>query len=234
VIDTTGSMGDEIDYLKNEFIGISRAIFDNYPNAAQRWSVVAYRDTGDSYVVRTHDFESDPNTIHNELAALSADGGGDFPEAPDQALTASAQLGWRADSTTARLVFWVADAPHHDDKAAAMAAAIQSLRDRQVHIYPVASSGVDEFTELSMRAAAQISGGRYLFLTDDSGVGYDHLEPSLPCYFVTKLNAMIARVVDIELSGMYRQPDATDIIRTEGNPIDGTCQLASGATAFAY
>jgi hypothetical protein len=41
-------------------------------------------------------------------------------------------------------------------------------------------------------------------------------------------------MVDIELSGAYREPDAAEIIRTGGNPQDGSCALASGEIVFAY
>jgi hypothetical protein len=138
------------------------------------------------------------------------------------------QLAWRTDKNTARLAFWVADAPHHAEKADAMVAALRAARSIDVHLYPVASSGVDELTELTMRTAAQLTGGRYLFLTDDSQVGGAHKEPSVPCYFVTHLDNAILRMVDIELSGQYREPAAMDIIRTGGNPQDGACQLESG------
>ena len=50
-----------------------------------------------------------------------------------------------------------------------------------------------------MRSAAQLTGGRYLFLTDDSGVGGEHKEPNIPCYFVTRLDHAILRMVDIEM-----------------------------------
>jgi sirohydrochlorin ferrochelatase len=86
------------------------------------------------------------------LNLASADGGGDFPEAPDQALAKAAELSWRATDNTARLAFWVADAPHHPENAAAMSAAIGALHEHAVHVYPVASSGVDELTELTMRS----------------------------------------------------------------------------------
>ena len=74
-----------------------------------------------------------------------------------------------------------------------MANSLRVTRDQGVHVYPVASSGVDELTELSMRSAAQLTGGRYLFLTDDSGVGGEHKEPSIPCYVVTKLDDALLR-----------------------------------------
>jgi len=144
------------------------------------------------------------------------------------------QLGWRGDPTTARLAFWVADAPHHADRAAQIAAAIDVAAGQDVHLYPVASSGVDELTEYSMRAAAQLTLGRYLFLTDDSGVGGEHKEPSIPCYFVTRLDDAILRMVDIEMSGDYHEPDSADVIRAGGNPADGACRLASGQTVFVF
>ncbi|WP_438003394.1 vWA domain-containing protein [Sorangium sp. So ce321] len=234
IIDTTGSMGDEITYLQTEFIALSDAIFARYPDAAQRWSLVVYRDTEDDYIVRWFDFRTDPGEFQVKLAEQGADGGGDTPEAPDMALFKAADLSWRTDDDTARLAFWVADAPHHDSNAADMADGIRALRDRGVHVYPVASSGVDELTELSMRSAAQLTGGRYLFLTDDSGVGGAHKEPTIPCYYVTKLDRAILRMVDIELSGVYREPEPSEVIRTGGDPLDGACELSSGSEVLAY
>jgi hypothetical protein len=98
----------------------------------------------------------------------------------------------------------------------------------------VASSGVNEMTELTMREAAQLTGGRYLFLTDDSGIGGEHKEPSIPCYFVTHLDQAILRMVDIELSGMYREPTASEIVRTGGDPQDGACMLDSGQSVAVF
>lgn len=77
----------------------------------------------------------------------------------------------------------------------------------------------------TMRSAAQLTGGRYLFLTDDSGVGGLHLEPSIPCYFVTRLDAALLRMIDIELSGVYHEPAPQEILREGGDPQDGACAL---------
>jgi hypothetical protein len=234
VIDTTGSMGDELAYLQTEFLAISTSIETSYPDAEQRWSLVLYRDRGDVYTTRPFDFEANPEVFRQNLAAQAAGGGGDIPEAPDAALAAMNQLSWRSGDATARLAFWVADAPHHADKAPALKATIEAAEAQGVHIYPVASSGVDELTELTMRSAAQLTGGRYLFLTDDSGVGGSHKEPSIPCYFVTKLDSAILRMVDIEMSGAYREPSAAEVIRTGGDPQDGRCTLESGQTVYVF
>jgi hypothetical protein len=144
------------------------------------------------------------------------------------------QLHWSADDSTAKLAFWVTDAPHHDDRAQEMADAIRGVGKLGVHVYPVAASGVDELAEVSMRTAAELTGGRYLFLTNDSGVGGDHKEPTIPCYFVTKLDVAIERMVDIELSGQYREPDTSEVLRTGGNPQDGACTLDSGESVLVF
>ena len=234
VIDTTGSMGDELGYLQTEFIAISSAIEAKYPNAEQRWSLVLYKDEGDQYVSRWFDFRSDAQDFRGHLAEQSASGGGDFPEAPDAAFEVMNQLSWRGGPDTARLAFWVADAPHHAENAATLEAGIEAAEAQGIHIYPVASSGIDELTELTMRSAAQLTGGRYLFLTDDSGVGNSHKEPSIPCYFVTKLDSAILRMVDVEMTGEYREPTADELVRASGDPQDGTCTLQSGQPAFAF
>jgi hypothetical protein len=228
VIDTTGSMGDEIAYLQREFTDLSSAIEQAYPAAEQRWAMVVYKDIGDSYVTRQFDFRTDLNALRTDLLAQSAGGGGDFPESPDAAFEQINKFQWRSGDSVARLAFWVADAPHHDSRADAMAAALKATQTQDIHVYPVASSGVDEFTELTMRTSAQLTGGRYLFLTNDSGIGGAHKEPSIPCYFVTRLDHAILRMVDIEMTGVYREPTKEQIIRTGGDPQDGSCQLESG------
>jgi len=234
VIDTTGSMGDEIAYLQKEFDALAATIQSKFPGAEQRWSLVLYKDDTDEYVVRWFDFRADTGEFRSKLAGASGGGGGDFPEAADRAVDVGTRLSWRQEPSVAKLMFWVADAPHHLGTEQKLANAIRSARDKGIHIYPVASSGIDELTELTMRTSAQLTGGRYLFLTDDSGVGGAHKEPNVACYFVTKLDRAILRMVDIELSGVYREPEAADVLRTGGDPQSGVCQLEGGQQATIY
>ena len=85
-----------------------------------------------------------------------------------------------------------------------------------------------------MRVTALVTGGRYIFLTDDSGVGNSHEVPKIPCYFVTQLDSAIVRMVDIEMTGQYVEPDAQEILRTGGDPNNGACQLATGEMLNVY
>ena len=239
VLDTTGSMGDEAAYLQSEFANISGAIGALFPNADQRWALVAYRDTpdhdpGEVYVVKSWDFTTDVTSFQSALDGLSADGGGDTPESPDVGLATMNTLSWRPDGDVARMAFWVADAPHHVERAPAMAQAFADSRQKDIHLYPVSASGADELLEYTMRSGAQLTGGRYLFLTDDSGVGGPHLQPEIPCYFVTKLAKGIVRMATIELSGVYAEPAPADIIRTGGNPSAGQCSIDDGGVVSVF
>jgi hypothetical protein len=235
VIDTTGSMADELSYLTAEFASISGAISARFPNADQRWALVVYRDTpasdpGDAYVVQHFDFTGDMQAFARTVGAQTAANGGDTPESPELGLDELSKLSWRTGPSVAKLAFWVADAPHHDYRAAQMKAAIEGVHQSGVHIYPVSGSGTDDLLELTMRTAAEITGGRYLFLTNDSGVGGPHKAPEIPCYYVTLLEKALVRVASMELSGSYIGPDAADVIRVSGNPSTaGTCDVGDDA-----
>jgi hypothetical protein len=240
VIDTTGSMGDELAYLTAEFANISASIDAAFPNAQQRWALVVYRDTpdtdpGDAYVVQSYDFTTDLSAFAATVSAQTAANGGDYPESPEKGLEQLPQLAWRTDPSVAKVAFWVADAPHHDYRAAEMKQAILGTNAAGIHLYPVSASGTDALLELTMRSAAEITGGRYLFLTDDSGVGDTHKIPEIPCYFVTKLSKALVRVVSMELSGNYIGPNPADVIRTAGNPsLNGSCMTQDGQTVQIF
>jgi len=235
VFDTTGSMGDELDYLKDEFESITETVSALYPNAEQRWSLVVYRDENDEYVTRSQDFTADLQSFQSFLNDQTFDGGGDFPEAPDEGLAKANALSWSGNEQTAQLVFWVADAPHHNEKAQALASAISHAQDQNIHIYPVASSGIDELTEFTMRQSAQLTSGRYLFLTDDSGLGAGHKEPTLPCYYVSTLSDAIIRSVQSEMDGARVEIEDNAIVRFSGRlNVEGNCFFGSGYEATPF
>jgi hypothetical protein len=71
------------------------------------------------------------------------------------------------------------DPPHTQDIERTLNLADQ-LRKKGVVIYPVACKNYDDPCEFVMRSSALLSGGQFLFLTDDSGVGGKHDEPHIP------------------------------------------------------
>jgi hypothetical protein len=217
LLDTTGSMGDELAYLKSEFKTIASTIAAKFPHVNQRYSLVVYRDRGDEYVVRNFDFTSSVAEFNSKLGAQQAAGGGDYPEAMEVGLEAAGKMQWRT-ADTARVVFLVADAPPHAKDIGRAMTAVDALRKKGVAIYPLACSGYDPATELVMRSCAMLTGGQFLFLTDDSGVGEAHGEPHIPFYHVERQGKLMIRMIASELSGRRLDPAPEDIIRTVGNP----------------
>lgn len=200
VIDTTGSMSDELEYLKTEIDAIAAMVSKRFPNVDQRFSLVVYRDEGDEYVSRKFDFTDSLSEFQAQLSAQRASGGGDYPEAMHLALSQAGSLGWR-DDNTARVMFLVADAPPHRRFSGDALEAIRSLRAKGVTIFPVAASGVQQEAEFVLRGAAFLTRGRYLFLTDHSGVGNRHARPNVPDYEVERLDQLMIRMIAWKLSG---------------------------------
>lgn len=232
VLDTTGSMGDEISYLKSEFQAIADTLSSRYPQVSIRYGLVVYRDEQDAYVTRAYDFVSDANTFRSYLQQQSANGGGDYPEAMERGLHDGVGLSWRPGNT-ARLLFLVADAPTHTQNHDAFLSEAQRARVGGIKIYPVAASGVAEAAEFQMRQAAWLTRGRYLFLTNDSGVGGPHAEPHIPCYQVQLLKHVLLRAIGSELEGRRLPASGSELIRTVGSPSqDGACTLQDGSVTY--
>ncbi len=235
LLDTTGSMGDELEYLQSEFDAIAAQLKTRFPNVTPRWSLVVYRDHGDEYVTRTFDFTSDTKRFRADLRAQSAAGGGDTPEAVVEGMKAGLAQSWRPAPNVAKISFWVADAPAHPGEGRALAAAVRAAKQKGVHVYPIASSDTDDTAEYQMRSAAQMTGGRYVFLTNDSGIGNSHAEPHIPCYNVTRLDDAIVRMISVELSGRYVEAEPNKVVRSVGRPNkEGKCQLSSGMLVASF
>ena len=52
-----------------------------------------------------------------------------------------------------------------------------------------------EINDLPLETRQQGTGGKYVFLTDDSGVGESHEEPDISGYTVEKLNDLMVREI---------------------------------------
>ena len=200
VIDTTGSMGDELEYLKSEIDSIATTVHEMFPNVDQRYSLIVYRDQGDNYVSRRLRFTSSLDDFRKNLSNQSAAGGGDTPEAMHIGVELAKDLDWRGGNT-AKVMFLVGDAPPHGWHAGRTLDAAKELREKSVRIYPLAGSGVHHQAEFIMRAMSFMSMGEYLFLTDHSGVGNSHAAPSVSEYEVERLDRLMIRMISSELAG---------------------------------
>lgn len=199
VVDTTGSMEDELNYLEAELKDVVKRVSDEHANQLGiRISANFYRDKYDDYIVKPYPFTTDINKVADQFSKQQAEGGGDFPEAVDQALRDAIHEHKWSEEARARLLFLVLDAPPHDDAQIIdeMKKLTEDAAEQGIRIIPVASSGVNVDTEYLMRFMAAATGGTYLFLTGDSGIGGDHLEPAVGEYEVKLLNDLLVEVIN--------------------------------------
>lgn len=222
VIDTTGSMADELRWITEELKSIVRSARRNSPGIDIRYGLIVYRDNGDNYVVRNFGFTKSERQMQRWLRSQNASGGGDYPEAAAAALEAGVAMAWRRGKGK-RLLFHIADAPPHDRDAATYLAAASRAAAQNIQIFGLGASGVAAESEFLMRQAALESSGRYLFLTDDSGVGNHHAEPTISCYRATELNQLMIRVLASELSGERIEAPESQIVRRVGSYNRGVC-----------
>ena len=198
IVDATGSMGDEIDFLKKDLMDILDRAKGGLSGIELRTGAVFYRDKEDEYVTKFSPFTDDYRKTIQYISMQYATGGGDLPEAVHTALEAGLQnLAWNT-SARARIAFLVLDAPAHQDHQGVVESLQASVREyaRQgIKLIPVFCSSPSKECEFMCRFFAVLTGGTYVFLTDDSGVGGDHLEPSVGDFQVEPLNDLLVRLI---------------------------------------
>ena len=117
VIDTTGSMGDDLAAVKARSNEIINAIFDNALNS--RIAVVGYNDPStNTFLSFTNQSNIDDrkSAARNAINRVSAYGGGDFPESVNAGLIRALNGGageWRSGASARRIILF-GDAPPND------------------------------------------------------------------------------------------------------------------------
>ena len=238
VVDATGSMSDEIDFLKIELEDVIRNTFAQHADLDLHVGSVFYRDKTDEYLSRHIDFQTDLLKVLNFIKLQRAGGGGDMPEAVDVALeTALDSLHWSTTART-RILFLVLDAPPHDEAKEKMFELIQKASAKGVRIVPVVCSGADKSTEFIMRSIALATNGDYIFLTDNSGIGLPHIKPTTDVFNVEFLNSLLERVVkqmvfankcseQKEVETFKTTPPNIEKIKIYPNPTQGNISIES-------
>ena len=196
MVDATGSMGDELEFLKIDLKKVINEVQKTNTQLKISTATVFYRDEGDEYVVKHSPFTEDINQTTEFISLQRADGGGDFPEAVDKALVQLNQLQWQPQART-RIAFLVLDAPPHNKPAviSSIQYSVKTAAASGIKLIPVVASGIDKTTEFLMRFIAMYTNGTYVFITDHSGIGNKHLEPSVGEYQVEKLSDLMVRLI---------------------------------------
>jgi len=197
IVDATGSMGDEIQFLKDDLMDILKKVGQMQSGVAFRTAALFYRDTGDEYLTRADNFSDNWEQTVNFISRQDADGGDDWPEAVHTALEKGLQdLSWNESAKT-RIAFMLLDAPahHQDDIIASLQKSVKAYAAAGIKIIPISASGIDKGTEFMLRYFALGTGGTYVFITNDSGIGGEHIEASVGEYQVEQLNDLIVRLI---------------------------------------
>ncbi len=212
VLDTTGSMSEEIDAVKQTI----KAVSDQLSNAQTdvRIGLVEYKDRSDCLLTRTFPFSSDLRGFSNSVRNISASGGGDMPEDMHKGLDAALdKLAWRGEAT--RMVVVIADAPpqfyaqSNDYANSAKRAAARGIK-----LYTVAASGMDNLGQVVMRQMSQFTGASNMFVLR-GGAGPQSVgggDPKSSCggthqdYSSGKLDQLIMRKVRQELASIDADP----------------------------
>lgn len=197
VIDATGSMADEINFIKRDLNKVVYQAKENFSDVNIRFASVFYRDYTDDYVTKHKDFT---NVLSEALVYIDdqgAAGGGDSPEAVDDALELAVnKLSWNS-SARAKIIFLLLDAPAHNEpkNIEKLQKITREAAKKGIKIIPVTGSGLNKSGEYLMRALALGTNGKYVFLTNHSGIGHKHIAPSTDEYDVELLLNRMSTII---------------------------------------
>ncbi len=217
VLDTTGSMGEEIERLRDTIEIVHANILAMTPKPAVRFGMVLYKDRGDEYVTRVVPFTSDLPAFQAALAEVYAAGGGDTPEDLQSALEDSIQkMDWNKDGV--RIGFVITDAEPHLDygQKYTYAQAAKDARARAIRFHTIGTGGLAVEGEYVLRQLAQFTEGKYIFLTygesgESEGGSPGSVSHHTGANFQTdKLEAIVIRFVKEDLANLSDVPLSMD------------------------
>lgn len=172
VMDTTGSMGEEIQRLKETIRIIHMNLGSLSIPAEVRFGMVLYKDQGDEYDTMTIPLTADIDLFQSELDLVQAFGGGDTPEDLELALDVLINdIDWNLAGI--KLAYIITDAPPHLDygRTYTCASAARDARALGLKIYGIGTGGLNLQGEYILRQIAQYTSARYIFLTYGSESG---------------------------------------------------------------
>ncbi len=199
VVDATGSMEDEIKFLKSDILDIINKTKANFTKIKVSLGSVFYKCNGNSYITNTSPLTSDINKTISFIKNQQADGGGD--ELVEEGLkSAIDSLNWSENART-RLLFFIMDEQPllRQEVINKLQIYTQKAAEKGIKIIPVIASAENmnnaSSMEYLMRSIALATNGTYVFLTDHSQIGDAHAKPHTDEYDVELLNNLINRLI---------------------------------------
>ncbi|HMW05716.1 MAG TPA: VWA domain-containing protein [Leptospiraceae bacterium] len=226
VMDTTGSMGEEIQRLKSTIEIINLNLTGNSKNEI-RFGMVLYRDKKEEYVTKVIPLTNDLENFKKELNKVSAGGGGDYPEDLQSALKDTIkEIDWRKNAV--KLTFIITDAPPHLDykQEYTYISAMKEASERGIKLYSIGTGGLDINGEYVLRQISQFTNSKYIFLTygekgesegGASGSVSHHTGANFP---TDKLETIVIRFAKEEIQAAMGKPLANGEDYFTANKID--------------
>ncbi|MDP4934877.1 MAG: VWA domain-containing protein, partial [Salibacteraceae bacterium] len=139
IVDATGSMSDELNFLKLDLEDVINKVGIKNPNTTIQTGLVFYRDQGDDYLTKLSSFTTNIASTIKFIEDQKAGGGGDTPEAVHSALEeALSKLAWNEHAKT-RLAFLMLDAPphHKSEVIESLKKSINEAAKRGIKLIPI-------------------------------------------------------------------------------------------------
>ncbi len=213
VLDTTGSMGEEIARLKAtiDIIHLNVTNFSSKPDV--RFGMVLYRDKGDSYRTKVIPLTDNLDEFKSKLNKVNAEGGGDAPEDLQEALKqALTEIEWREGSV--KLAYVITDAMAHLDygQSFTYAKAARKAKRKAIKLFTIGTGGLGRNGEYILRQIAQYTSANYIFLhygekgESEGGRTGSVSHHTGANYQVSKLETLVIRLTKQELSHLTDKP----------------------------
>ncbi|RLC54320.1 MAG: hypothetical protein DRH89_09620, partial [Candidatus Cloacimonadota bacterium] len=213
ILDTTGSMGEEIRRLRNSIEIINLNISEISPTPNIRYGMVLYRDIEDRYNTKIIPLNDSLPEFQGQLSMVKADGGGDRPENLQAALEdALTKISWRKNGV--RLAFIITDAPPHlnYNQKYTYVSAVHDAKRKGIKLFSIGTGGLPLSGEFVLRQISQYTFANYVFLTygekgeSEGGAPGSVSHHTGENFQTDKLEAIIIRKVKEELHNYFGKP----------------------------
>jgi len=223
VLDTTGSMSEEIASVKATIQKVARALSSEQVQV--RIGMVEYKDRSDPFVTKVYPMSTNLSAFSAKIAGIEASGGGDMPEDMNEGIhVAITGLEW-SPQAVARMAFVIADAPPHLDypNDPDYAVEMKTAAHRGIEMFGIAASGMNDLGQAVMRQMAQYTGGTEMFVLR-GGAGPQSVgggDPVSSCggtqeqYASGNLDGLIVSKIRRELKSIDADPTRIAGLRTD-------------------
>jgi len=193
LLDATGSMADELNTLQTGLDEMAVELTSLPSNITLRYGLVVYRDQAKSDSIQLFDLTNDWLLFTENLRAVTAVGGGDYPENLNGGLSqAVTNMNWHPEAD--RLLILLGDAPPHlaTGEAVEFEETILAATEQNITIFTVGSDGLNGAGVEIYQQIAEMGHGRFIFVSHNPE--NNQVDPSV-IHPITELTDVLAGIV---------------------------------------